>query len=176
MYSTNPTHNRPILQGPACTIATSSPCFPNPCQNNGNCTDFNFSYACTCPPGLTGTNCEELLPNIGAAVSTNVPTGPPYVTDIVMATSGTTVSQSGGIVPTTDPTTTCSAHCTAGETNVLNGHVSTRHTSSIGHRRGDSTATRQLGIVADAVPTPTALSQMVLAASTAPNSSNTDGQ
>ena len=35
---------------------------PNPCNNKGECIDNEFSpyYACICPPGLTGQNCNEL--------------------------------------------------------------------------------------------------------------------
>ena len=33
-------------------------CEPNPCRNNGICTDLINSYRCTCPSGFTGPNCE----------------------------------------------------------------------------------------------------------------------
>ena len=32
----------------------ADPCNPNPCQNDGTCSDG----ACTCPEGWTGDNCE----------------------------------------------------------------------------------------------------------------------
>ncbi|XP_060564340.1 neurocan core protein-like isoform X3 [Ruditapes philippinarum] len=36
-------------------------CQPNPCQNNGTCTDGVNNYTCTCPEGYSGRNCESLL-------------------------------------------------------------------------------------------------------------------
>ncbi len=33
-------------------------CSPNPCQNNGNCTDFLNGYNCACDADYTGTNCD----------------------------------------------------------------------------------------------------------------------
>jgi len=39
-----------------------APCSPNPCQNGGVCIDSNNSttpyFACNCPNGYTGQNCE----------------------------------------------------------------------------------------------------------------------
>ncbi|CAC5379530.1 unnamed protein product [Mytilus coruscus] len=32
-------------------------CDPNPCQNNGSCTDFKESYSCACTVGWKGENC-----------------------------------------------------------------------------------------------------------------------
>ncbi|CAC5379529.1 unnamed protein product [Mytilus coruscus] len=32
-------------------------CDPNPCQNNGSCTDFKDGYNCTCTTGWKGENC-----------------------------------------------------------------------------------------------------------------------
>lgn len=32
-------------------------CDPNPCQNNGSCTDFKDTYNCTCATGWKGENC-----------------------------------------------------------------------------------------------------------------------
>ncbi|CAG2249155.1 unnamed protein product [Mytilus edulis] len=32
-------------------------CDPNPCQNNGSCTDFKENYNCTCTDGWKGENC-----------------------------------------------------------------------------------------------------------------------
>lgn len=34
-------------------------CLPNPCQNNGTCTDFVNEFQCTCVAGFNGTNCES---------------------------------------------------------------------------------------------------------------------
>ncbi len=34
-------------------------CDPNPCRNNGICTDLINSYRCTCPNGFEGKNCEN---------------------------------------------------------------------------------------------------------------------
>ena len=34
-------------------------CSPNPCQNGGVCQDLWFTHSCECPPGFTGTNCQD---------------------------------------------------------------------------------------------------------------------
>lgn len=34
-------------------------CDSNPCKHGGNCIDGTASFTCDCPPGLTGTTCEE---------------------------------------------------------------------------------------------------------------------
>ncbi|KXJ04239.1 Fibropellin-1, partial [Exaiptasia diaphana] len=31
---------------------------PNPCQNNGVCTDLINDYSCACKPGWTGKQCD----------------------------------------------------------------------------------------------------------------------
>lgn len=33
-------------------------CLPNPCQNNGTCTDLINAYHCNCVAGFNGTNCH----------------------------------------------------------------------------------------------------------------------
>ena len=33
-------------------------CEPNPCQNDGTCTDGINSYSCNCAHGYAGDNCE----------------------------------------------------------------------------------------------------------------------
>ncbi|XP_048589945.1 neurogenic locus notch homolog protein 1 isoform X2 [Nematostella vectensis] len=39
---------------------TSTPCSSSPCKNGGTCTDTGpTTYACSCPLGFTGTNCEK---------------------------------------------------------------------------------------------------------------------
>ena len=40
------------------SIADVNDCVPNPCQNNGVCTDGVNTVTCQCQPGFTGTNCE----------------------------------------------------------------------------------------------------------------------
>lgn len=37
-----------------------NPCSPNPCNNNGQCNPAGNSYSCTCPPLLTGQNCNQV--------------------------------------------------------------------------------------------------------------------
>ena len=34
------------------------PCNPNPCENNGQCSDFNGTPTCSCEPRFTGNKCE----------------------------------------------------------------------------------------------------------------------
>ena len=34
-------------------------CYPNPCLNNGTCTDGVNDYNCTCVPGFVGKNCSN---------------------------------------------------------------------------------------------------------------------
>ncbi|CAH3030640.1 unnamed protein product, partial [Porites evermanni] len=34
-------------------------CFPNPCLNNGTCTDGVNDFNCTCVPGFVGKNCSN---------------------------------------------------------------------------------------------------------------------
>jgi len=34
-------------------------CEPNPCLNNGTCTDLFNDYNCTCATGYIGRNCEN---------------------------------------------------------------------------------------------------------------------
>ena len=34
-------------------------CYPNPCLNNGTCTDGVNDYNCTCVPGFAGKNCSN---------------------------------------------------------------------------------------------------------------------
>ena len=36
-------------------------CSPNPCQNNGTCTDGINSYNCSCVAGYIGTDCETKI-------------------------------------------------------------------------------------------------------------------
>ena len=39
-------------------VSDVNDCMPNPCQNDGNCTDGINKYNCMCVPGYNGTNCE----------------------------------------------------------------------------------------------------------------------
>ncbi|KAM3612100.1 uncharacterized protein V6R79_002594 [Siganus canaliculatus] len=36
-------------------------CKPNPCLNQGSCTDHRGHHTCTCPQGVTGRNCEIII-------------------------------------------------------------------------------------------------------------------
>lgn len=42
------------------SIAPTSPCHPNPCQNGGTCHDFDAgrNYKCICPVGFEGSHCQ----------------------------------------------------------------------------------------------------------------------
>ncbi len=42
----------------AASILFGTECSPNPCRNGGTCRDTLFSYACTCPAGFTGAQCQ----------------------------------------------------------------------------------------------------------------------
>ena len=33
-------------------------CLPNPCLNEGGCTDLVIGFDCTCPAGFSGDRCE----------------------------------------------------------------------------------------------------------------------
>ena len=56
----------PGYNGTLCDVNINE-CSPNPCQNNGTCTDDIDSYNCSCVTGYTGTDCEtnidECSPN-----------------------------------------------------------------------------------------------------------------
>ena len=40
-------------------LSDTDDCFPNPCLNNGTCTDGVNDYNCTCVPGFVGKNCSN---------------------------------------------------------------------------------------------------------------------
>ncbi len=44
------------------TTPVSNPCSPNPCQNNGFCTQTGTSnYICSCLSGFQGSNCQVVI-------------------------------------------------------------------------------------------------------------------
>ena len=47
--------------GPLCQTDIDE-CASTPCQNGGSCTNFAGGYSCSCPTGITGTNCEVTNP------------------------------------------------------------------------------------------------------------------
>ncbi|CAL8329663.1 unnamed protein product [Lota lota] len=44
--------------GDFCQINVES-CAPNPCLNDGNCTNHGLAFACACPPGFSGFTCNH---------------------------------------------------------------------------------------------------------------------
>ena len=42
-----------FFTGSACGVSIND-CDPNPCKNNGTCTDLIGGYNCTCTSGFTG--------------------------------------------------------------------------------------------------------------------------
>ncbi|CAF5074067.1 unnamed protein product, partial [Rotaria socialis] len=36
-------------------------CMPNPCANNGLCTQTTTGYICSCSFPYTGTNCQQII-------------------------------------------------------------------------------------------------------------------
>ena len=42
-----------------CFSLDTDDCYPNPCLNNGTCTDGVNDYNCTCVPGFVGKNCSN---------------------------------------------------------------------------------------------------------------------
>ena len=44
----------------SCTIHTLNECDNNNCQNGATCVDMDGDYACICPFGYTGDNCETV--------------------------------------------------------------------------------------------------------------------
>jgi Notch-like protein len=39
------------------TTTTNNLCAPNPCLNNGTCSNLQNSYSCNCVTGFTGSIC-----------------------------------------------------------------------------------------------------------------------
>jgi len=49
-------------------------CSPDPCQNNGNCTDGVNAYTCSCPAPFTGVDCENTVLGSGCSDDTDCAT------------------------------------------------------------------------------------------------------
>lgn len=45
------------FQGKSCQLA--NPCASNPCANGGQCSAFDSTYICTCPPAFHGQTCKQ---------------------------------------------------------------------------------------------------------------------
>ena len=43
------------------SLAEEDKCHPNPCHNNGVCTETNGQYVCTCGEGFKGVNCQGMF-------------------------------------------------------------------------------------------------------------------
>lgn len=46
-----------VFQGKTCQLA--NPCASNPCANGGQCSAFDSTYVCTCPPAFHGKTCKQ---------------------------------------------------------------------------------------------------------------------
>ena len=53
-----------LVENPSHVLLSSDTddCYPNPCLNNGTCTDGVNDYKCTCVPGFAGKNCSNSKP------------------------------------------------------------------------------------------------------------------
>ena len=49
---------------PCPSLLDTNDCYPNPCLNDGLCTDGVNDYNCTCVPGFVGKNCNCKFKNI----------------------------------------------------------------------------------------------------------------
>ncbi|KAM6201004.1 protein delta homolog 1 isoform 1-T1 [Rhynchocyon petersi] len=52
----------PGFSGIFCEIVANS-CTPNPCENNGVCTDIGGDFRCRCPPGFMDKTCSRQVTN-----------------------------------------------------------------------------------------------------------------
>ena len=43
-------------------------CLPNPCMNEGTCSDRIDGYSCSCVAGYTGQNCEISMHNLNTFI------------------------------------------------------------------------------------------------------------
>lgn len=59
------------ISGNNCEIDSFNECTSNPCLNNGNCQDRLSDYACFCPRGFTGKNCDISDPKSRGGLGTN---------------------------------------------------------------------------------------------------------
>ncbi|XP_072346791.1 protein delta homolog 1 isoform X1 [Scyliorhinus torazame] len=50
----------PDFTGNFCEISINN-CNPNPCANNGTCTDLVSGFSCFCPGGFTGKSCDSSI-------------------------------------------------------------------------------------------------------------------
>ncbi|XP_071814131.1 uncharacterized protein [Apostichopus japonicus] len=68
--------------GQDCEIPAPIPCLSNPCQNGGQCRDFNTYFLCLCIDNFSGRFCQ-VAPNTGRPVVINCPSE-----DIIVETDG----------------------------------------------------------------------------------------
>ncbi|KAJ8026231.1 Neurogenic locus notch-like protein 1 [Holothuria leucospilota] len=82
--------------GHFCGVNVGNPCIPNPCRNNGQCTDFGRYFICECVQPYAGETCESL----------QVDRTPPDIMNCPTQTIVVRTTQTHAIVNWPEPTAT----------------------------------------------------------------------